>query len=120
MTSPGRVQQKSRELVKEDRRIRKDTKTTPEGNYANNLNGLDFKSKDLNTTSSAREAPQAQSSKKRKLVEQLEVSVPVIRDLVTPVDQRLKQSEAKEPERKKKGKKRAVLPIPILPLSDNE
>jgi len=38
-------------------------------NYTNNLNGLDFKSKDLNTTSGAREAPKAQSRKKRKLVE---------------------------------------------------
>lgn len=65
-------------------------------NYANNLNGLEFKSKDLNTTSSIREAPQAQSSKKRKLVEQLEVSVPVIRDLVTPVEQKSQSEEEKE------------------------
>jgi hypothetical protein len=50
----------------------------------------------LNTTSSVREAPQAQSNKKRKLVEQLEVSVPVIRDLVTPVDQKSLSEEEKE------------------------
>jgi hypothetical protein len=40
--------------------------------------------------------PKAQSSKKRNLVEQLEVSVPVIRDLVTPVDQKSQSEEEKE------------------------
>jgi hypothetical protein len=149
MTPQGGMQQKTLELAQEDRGTWKDTKTAPDLRRNKNRRPLketqpsvppnfqpitpmnhtiqqgspDLQTKTAKATTRAREDPEPKSSKKRKLVEQLEVPVTTKLDLVTPLDKETKQSEAKEPERKKRRKKRAVAPIPmipILPLSDEE
>ena len=81
----------------------------------------------VNTNTGPGQGLEMQSSKKRKLVEQLEVPVVTAeRALMTPLDKRTERDGAdEEPERKKRRKKqkRAVVPIPkipILPLSDDD
>ncbi len=63
------------------------------------------------------------STKKRKLIHQLEPAI-AKQGLVTPVDKAVRQTAAREPERKKRKKKRRApspIPmIPILPLTDEE
>ena len=82
----------------------------------------------VNPTTDLGRGLEMQSSKKRKLVEQLEAPVVTAeRALVTPLDKGLEQEQngaEEEPERKKsRKKKRAAVPIPripILPLSDDD
>jgi hypothetical protein len=74
-----------------------------------------------NTMNDTREVSEKERSKKRKPAEQLEISKTVKRDLMTPLNGRIKPSNPGEPEQKKRRKKREVAPIPmipILPLSD--
>jgi hypothetical protein len=76
-----------------------------------------------NTTTGTREVSEEESSQKRKLAEYLEISKTTKRNLVTPLNRRIKPSNPSEPEQKKRRKKRVVAPIPmipILPLSDDE
>ena len=86
-------------------------------------NSLDLGKKYKNTATGTRQELEVQSSRKRKLIEQLEVPAVAERDLMTPLDKKIRQSEAKEPKRERIRKRRAVPPIPmipILPLSDDD
>ena len=148
-TLQGGMQRKNLKLVKQDFGIRKDMETTPElprnkksialqktktpapANFQANTpinntvhqDSPDLKNKHVNTTAISREVPKMRSGKKRKLVEQLEAPTAAKRDLAIPLNKRIGHGEAREPQRKKRSKKRAVAPIPmipILPLSDDE
>jgi len=142
------AQEKNLDGAKQDRRISEETWTTPEAPrkkkrapiqkphppppadfqpittmyHRSHGNSPGLPNNVVNTITSVRDVSEKEGSKKRKLVEQLEVPDTTKRDLVAPFDRGIKQSEAKEPERKRR-KKRTVAPIPmipILPISDDE
>lgn len=91
-------------------------------NHTNHHYSNALPNSDVNTPTLVPGIPSKDDSKKRKLVEQLEIPDTIGEGLVTLLDQEIKQTEPDEWERKKRRKKRAAAPIPmipILPLSDD-
>lgn len=142
------VQERNLEVARQDPRIRAERTTTPELPRYNKRAPLQetqppsppklqpitvmnhTKHQDISTvahndgdvTSDVPDVPEKQSSRKRKLIEQLELPDTVARDVVTAPHKAITYSKAREQQGEKR-RKRAVLPIPlipILPLSDDE
>jgi hypothetical protein len=148
-TPRGKAEQKKPQVVHHNRRIIKESRSTPEVLRSrkstpmletepqrlakfqavtpinriihHHCNAL--ANSDMNTPTLVRDVTSKDDSKKRKLVEQLEIPDTVREDRVTLLGQEIKQTAPDERERKMRRKKRAAAPIPmipILPLSDDE
>jgi hypothetical protein len=150
LTMPrGEAEQKNLAVLHQNVRISQKSRTTPEVprgrgttltletqpqhpatfqpvtpiNHTNHHYSNALPNSDVNTPMLVPDYPSKDDSKKRKLVEQLEIPDTIREGLVTLLDQEIRQTEPDERERKKRRKKRAAEPmpmIPILPLSDDE
>lgn len=150
LTMPrGEAEQKSLAVLHQNVRISQKSRTTPEVprgrgttltletqpqhpatfqpvtpiNHTNHHYSNALPNSDVNPPTLVPDVPSKDDSKKRKLVEQLEIPDTIREGVVTLLDQEIKQTEPDERGRKKRRKKRAAAPIPmipILPLSDDE